>query len=103
MSLGGPSAHTPWWHGLGLARATIGCGWPLVRLLLFFGLRLLVNKLGTLAFVSPNSENISCVNFLKHKNRRKQGTGTVHLVNRLVPENALKRHEVYTKHKASGA
>jgi hypothetical protein len=24
-----------------------------------------------------NSENISCVTFLKHKNSRKQGTGTV--------------------------
>jgi hypothetical protein len=24
-----------------------------------------------------NSENISCVAFLKHKNSRKQGTGTV--------------------------
>jgi hypothetical protein len=31
----------------------------------------------TLAFVSSNSENISCVTFLKHKNSRKQGTGTV--------------------------
>jgi hypothetical protein len=27
--------------------------------------------------VSSNSENISCVAFLKHKNNRKQGTGTV--------------------------
>jgi hypothetical protein len=27
--------------------------------------------------VSSNSENISCVAFLKHKNSRKQGTGTV--------------------------
>jgi hypothetical protein len=37
---------------------------------------------------SSNSENISCVSLLKHKNSRKQGTGTVALVNRLVPENA---------------
>jgi hypothetical protein len=32
---------------------------------------------GRLAFVSSNSENISCVTFLKHKNSKKQGTGTV--------------------------
>jgi hypothetical protein len=37
--------------------------------------------------VSSNSENISCVSLLKHKNSRKQETGTVALVNRLVPEN----------------
>jgi hypothetical protein len=29
------------------------------------------------AFVSSNSENISYITFLKHKNSRKQGTGTV--------------------------
>jgi hypothetical protein len=34
-------------------------------------------KIGTSAFVSSNSENISYVAFLKHKNSRKQGTGTV--------------------------
>jgi hypothetical protein len=39
-------------------------------------------------FVSSNSENILCVSVLKHKNSRKQGTGTVALVNRLVPKNA---------------
>jgi hypothetical protein len=32
---------------------------------------------GRLAFVLSNSENISCVTFLKHKNSRKQGTDTV--------------------------
>jgi hypothetical protein len=32
---------------------------------------------GLLAFVSSNSENISCVTFLKHKNSRKYGTSTV--------------------------
>jgi hypothetical protein len=42
MSGGGAGGHTPWWRGLALARATIGCGWPLVRLLLSFGLRLRV-------------------------------------------------------------
>jgi hypothetical protein len=32
---------------------------------------------GRLALVSFNSENIFCVTFLKHKNSRKQETGTV--------------------------
>jgi hypothetical protein len=36
-----------------------------------------VEKIGTLGFVSSNSENIFCVTFLKHKNNRKQGTDTV--------------------------
>jgi hypothetical protein len=36
-----------------------------------------VGKIGTSAFVSSNSDNISCIAFLKHKNSRKQGTGTV--------------------------
>jgi hypothetical protein len=34
-------------------------------------------KIGVYELVSSNSENISCVAFLKHKNSRKQGTGTV--------------------------
>jgi hypothetical protein len=41
------------------------------------GLRLVSGKIGTLAFVSSNSENISYVAFVKHKNSRKQGTGSV--------------------------
>jgi hypothetical protein len=34
-------------------------------------------KIGVSVFISSNSENISSVAFLKHKNSRKQGTGTV--------------------------
>jgi hypothetical protein len=34
-------------------------------------------KIGVSKLVSSNSENISCVAFLKHKNSRKQGTGTM--------------------------
>jgi hypothetical protein len=49
---------------------------------------MLPGNIRLLAFVSSNSENISYVSLLKHKNSRKQGTGTVALVNRLVPENA---------------
>jgi hypothetical protein len=44
---------------------------------MIFGLRDASGKIEGLAFVSSNSENISCVAFLKHKNNRKQGTGTL--------------------------
>jgi hypothetical protein len=37
----------------------------------------LPGKIKLQEYVSSNSENISCVAFLKHKNSRKQGTGTV--------------------------
>jgi hypothetical protein len=77
VSEGGPGGHTTWWRGQGLGRAH-----PMVRLApgplrLSFGLRLVSGKIGTLAFVSSNSENISCVAFLKHQNSIKQGIGTV--------------------------
>jgi hypothetical protein len=85
---GGPGGHTPWWHGLGVARATTRSGRPLVRLLLSFGLRLRVRYLETSAFVSSNSENISYVTFLKHKTEENRELALWHLVNRLVPENA---------------
>jgi hypothetical protein len=45
-------------------------------------------KIGGLAFVSFNSENISCVTFLKHKKAENRELALWHLVNRLVPENA---------------
>jgi hypothetical protein len=76
-SRGGPGGHTTWWRGQGLGRATLWCAWPLAPLRFCFGLRLVSGKIGTLAFVSSNSKNISCVAFLKHKNNRKQGTGTM--------------------------
>jgi hypothetical protein len=49
--------------------------WPPSGSLSVFGK--LPGKIRLLAFVSSNSENISCVAFLKHKNSRKQETGTV--------------------------
>jgi hypothetical protein len=64
-------------RGPGAGRATLWCGWPVAPLRLLFGLREASVKIGRSAFVSSNSENISCVTFLKHKNNRKQGTGTV--------------------------
>jgi hypothetical protein len=67
----------PWWRGPGPSRAALGCSWSLAPLRLCFGLCHMLGKIGTSAFVSSNSENISCVTFLKHKNKRKQETGTV--------------------------
>jgi hypothetical protein len=74
---GGLGAHTMPWHGLGVACAMGWRGRLLAPLRLIFGLRHASGKIGTLAFVSSNSKNISYVAFLKHKNSRKQGTGTV--------------------------
>jgi hypothetical protein len=49
--------------------------WPLSGSLSVFGK--LLGKIRLLELVSSNSKNISYVAFLKHKNSRKQGTGTV--------------------------
>jgi hypothetical protein len=42
---GGPGGPTTWWHGQGLSRATLWCGWPLAPLRLCFGLRLVSEKI----------------------------------------------------------
>jgi hypothetical protein len=68
---GGPAGLTPWWRRPGVGRATLECGWLLAPLHLIFGLREASVKIEGLAFVLSNSENISCVAFLKHKNSRK--------------------------------
>jgi hypothetical protein len=85
---GGPAGLNPWWRGIGVGRATLGCGWLLAPLCLIFGLRDASRKIEGLAFVSSNSENISCVAFLKHKTAEDKELALWHLVNRLVPENA---------------
>jgi hypothetical protein len=87
VSGGGPAGLTPWWRGPGVGRATLGCGWLLAPLRLIFGLRKASVKIEGLAFVSSNSENISCVAFLKHKIVENRELALWHLVNRLVPEN----------------
>jgi hypothetical protein len=74
---GGPAGLTTWWRGQGLGRTTLWSGWLLAPLRLIFGLHEASAKIGGSAFVLSNSENISYVAFLKHKNIRKQGTGTV--------------------------
>jgi hypothetical protein len=53
----------------------VGSPWPLSGSRLVLVLR--PGKIGVPELVSSNSENISCVAFLKHKNSKKQGTGTV--------------------------
>jgi hypothetical protein len=63
----GLGGHSTWWCRTGVGCATLWCAWPLAPLRLWFGLRLVSGKIGTSAFVSSNSENISCVAFLKHK------------------------------------
>jgi hypothetical protein len=64
-------------RGQGLGRAPCGVVslWPPSGSRLVFVL--LPGKIGVSELVLSNSENISCVAFLKHKNSRKQGTGTV--------------------------
>jgi hypothetical protein len=70
-SRGQPGGPTTWWHGPGAGRATLWCGWPLAPMRLCFGLCLVAGEIGTSAFVSSNSKNISCEAFLKHKNSKK--------------------------------
>jgi hypothetical protein len=84
----GPGAHTCPWRGLGVARTMGWRGRLLAPLRLIFGLRHASGKIGTLAFFSSNSENISYVAFLKHKNSRNRELALCHLVSRLVLENA---------------
>jgi hypothetical protein len=66
-----------------------------------FGLRDPSGKIAGLAFVSSNSENISCVAFLKHKTAENRELTLWHLVSRLF----RKMHKNATKckkHKANG-
>jgi hypothetical protein len=74
---GGPGGLTMGGRDQGLGRTPLWCGQPLAPLRLIFGLREASVKIGCSAFVSSNFENISYVPFLKHKNIRKHGTGTV--------------------------
>jgi hypothetical protein len=62
-------------QGLGRAPCCVGGLWPPSGSLSVFGT--LPGKIRLLKLVLSNSENISYVAFLKHKNSRKQGTGTV--------------------------
>jgi hypothetical protein len=75
-SEGGQGAHTTPSCGQGGAPAlSVADPWPLSGSPLV--LILCAGKIGGSGFVSFNFENISCLAFPKHKNSRKQGTGTV--------------------------
>ena len=87
-SVGARGAHTIPRRGQGLGHAYGWCGHLLAQLRLSSGLRLLYSKIGTSAFVSSNSENISYTTFLKYKTAENRELALWHLVNRLVPENA---------------
>jgi hypothetical protein len=91
---GGPGGLTMGGRGHGLGHTPLWCGQPLASLRVIFGLREASIKIGGSDFVSSNSKNISCVTFLKHKKAENRKLALWHLVNRLVPENAYKRHEV---------
>jgi hypothetical protein len=71
LSESGPGGLTMGGHGQGLGRAPLWCGWPLAPLHLIFSLHNALVKIGGSVFVLSNSENISCITFLKHKNSRK--------------------------------
>jgi hypothetical protein len=58
--------------------------WPPYGSLSVFGK--LSGKIRFLELVLSNSENISCVAFLKHKTAENRELALWHLVNRLVPE-----------------
>jgi hypothetical protein len=78
----------------------VGSPWPLAGSCLVLVLR--PEKIGVSELVSSNSENISCVAFLKHKNNRKQGTGTVASCKKVSSRNRIKIPRSVTKYKANG-
>jgi hypothetical protein len=64
-------------HSQGLGRAILVCRALVAPSNSYSDLWKLLGKIRLQELVLSNSENISCVAFLKHKNSRKQGTGTV--------------------------
>jgi hypothetical protein len=58
-----------------------------------FGLRLRFGKIGTSAFISSNSEHISCTTFMKYETTENRELELWHLVNRLV----CKMYKIATK------
>ena len=76
MSVGAYGPHTTWWRDQG-GRADLWCGRPTSPLLLPSRLQVHDSKIGTLAFMASNSENISRTTFLKPKttqNRDRKST-----------------------------
>jgi hypothetical protein len=65
MLEGGQGPHTIGWRALGVTRATRWCGCPWLPSDSSLDSISCRGKIGTSGFVSSNSENISCVTFLK--------------------------------------
>ena len=76
------------------ARAAMWCGSLVAPLLVPFGLRVRDGKIGPWVFVLCNSENISCVTFLKPKTAKKTGNWHCACCEWLVPENPIKCYKV---------
>ena len=67
MARGARGPHTMSPRGQRWGRTTTWRGGIVAPILLPFGLRVRVGKIGGWVFVPSNSENISCVTFLKRK------------------------------------
>jgi hypothetical protein len=72
-----PGGLTPGWRGPGPGHAGLVCGAPVAPSYSSSDLWKLPGKIRLQELLLSNSENISYVSLLKHKNSRKQGTGTV--------------------------
>jgi hypothetical protein len=72
-----PGGLTPWRRGQALGHASVVCRAPVPPSYSPSDLWKLPDKIRLQELVLSNSENIFCVSLLKHKNSRKQGTGTV--------------------------
>jgi hypothetical protein len=90
MSKGGQGTHTTPWRDQRGAAPPGGVAAALPSSISALDSVFVSRKIGGLAFVLSNSENIFCITFLKYKNSRKQELALWHLVNWLVPENARK-------------
>jgi hypothetical protein len=88
MSEGTRGGHTKAWRGQGAPAPPGGVATSVPSSFSALDSIFVSGKIGTSGFVSSNSENISCITFLKNKNSEKQELVLWHLVNRLVPENA---------------
>jgi hypothetical protein len=79
MSEEGPGGLMLGWRGPGPGpgRPSPVCGAPMAPSYFSSDLWKLLDKIRLQELVSSNSENISCVSLLKHKNSRKMRTGTV--------------------------
>jgi hypothetical protein len=71
MSEGTRGAHTMAWHGQGAPALPGGVATSVPSSFSALDFVFVLGKIGGLAFVSSNSENISCITFLTYKNSRK--------------------------------